>query len=148
MTLSAFVDQLDAFAAGRIGREELRRWLPPFHLTEAPALGENEEVPWSPARDEHDLFWSLVWIFEGDDTPEDRHRVLAGHVVRCPDALRDPARTLDLLPLIRLADSFCIVVEKHRRGIVSRTGLLSVISKSFRFEPALRDWLAAASPEQ
>jgi hypothetical protein len=146
MSLAALAAELDAFASGRIDREELRRWLTPYQIAVAPEWPEDAEPPpWSSEQDDQLLFWQLVWLLEDDSVDEAWHRDLARRVLRCLAEVGGATATLDVFPLIRVRDRFCTVVAKHRSGLVSRMGLQSVIAKTFRFDAELREWLAAAS---
>lgn len=153
MSLRDLLPRLEAFAAGQLEREALRRWFTPYIAARVPPPELDDEgadlVPpaWSPARDEEALFWQLVWRFEDGSLSEHEHRELARRVLACYEQTGRPDFTTDLLPLLTRGPRLCGIVAKRRRGIVSAVGLASVIRKAFWAEGDLFLWLAAASLE-
>ena len=140
--------QLRSFSDGQIDRDTLRKWFLPYHTAPVSLHDAEDDVDsadsWSADKSSRALFWNVVWLIEGDAT-EDRHRDLAGRLAACFSGLDDAAAVLDLLPLIVARERFCSIVMKHRTGIVSRVGLLSVIAKTFPWQHDIRDWLTTAS---
>jgi hypothetical protein len=148
MSLKSLIGELDAFARGDLTREELRRWFTPYQVDVGLERDEDEEPePWSSERDDQDLFWKLVWLFEAHDVDETEHRDLAERITACVQVSNSSATVLELLPLILARDRFCGIFEKHRRGIVSRIGFHSVIKKTFQYHDKLIEWLSAASTD-
>jgi hypothetical protein len=142
VSLSALLEDVRAFAQGRVSLSELQQtWLP--DLVAPVPVNDRDELS-SPAENDRALFWQLVWLFESD-AEETRHRERARRVVACMDQTGNAATTLSLLPVIVDQDRFCGVVAKHRTGVVSVTGLRSVIAES-RYDSAIKRWLAHASP--
>jgi hypothetical protein len=151
--LLQLLNQLGSFAKRHIDRDTLRRWFLPFHTAPLPVTQDHDaeadlDLIATPNGEESDsaLFWQLVWLFEGEAT-EERHRDIARRIATSYSELQDSAAVLGLLSLIIARDRFCSILSKHRAGIVSRVGLLSVIGKTFPREYQLTDWLKAASLE-
>lgn len=134
-----------AVSDGVTSREELRRWLTPYLIAFAPERPEDENPSWDPDADDKALFWNLVHLFDDHSYTDLEHRQLAtqvAHLIRC---IPSAATALDVLPLIQRQTKLCEVISKHRTGIISRNGFLSVVSKNFQFD-AVREWLAEANP--
>ena len=51
----------------------------------------------------------------------------------------------EMLPLIADQERFCAIAEKHVRGVISRTGFLSVVAES-GYPAHLKLWLQHAGP--
>ena len=142
MSLSELLERVRAFGAGDASLKALQQaWLPQLV---APLPDEPPEDESSSASAEVALFWQLVWLFESD-AAETQHREHARRVVACMDQTGSPATTLSLLRLLVDQDRFCGVVAKHRTGVVSLTGLRSVIAES-RYDMHVKQWLALAAP--
>jgi hypothetical protein len=141
--LEALIEKLRAFGAGASDRAALQHWSIPFRS--APILeGPDDEEPiWNPEAEDQALFWTMLDLFEDEGFSSEEHREFASQLVRLFDEVSPSARRLELLPLLIHRRQFCEVLQKHRAGIISRTGLVSVISKRFRFEP-VKDWLLLA----
>lgn len=75
----------------------------------------------------------------------------AGHFARrvlsCLEQVPDVEEVQDILPLIRHHEAFAILISKHARGLISRTGFKSIVQKRFTFD-SVRPWLEEASLEQ
>ena len=82
--------------------------------------------------------------FQDDD--EVAH-LFARRILRCLDQVSDLEDVVDLLPAITHHDRFAIIVSKHARGLISRPGFRSVVSKTFTFD-VVRPWLEEASPDR
>lgn len=136
--------RLDRFGAGELSREEIERWLSPILASDPLDVEESESAPWEDAPDEERLFWRLVFLLETASTPEDTQRALARRVVACLAGTGSPADTLELLPVIADQERFCSIAERLARGVISRTGFLSVIAES-GYPPHMKLWLEHAS---
>jgi hypothetical protein len=145
-SLDRLIEQLAAVSEGALARSELRRWFTPYLMAFPPERPEDEEPSWDPDADDKALFWNLVWLFDDDSYTELEHRELATKVVRLIRSVPSTATALDILPLIKHEPKLCEVIRKHRTGIISRNGFLSVIAKNFQFD-TVRQWLAEASPQ-
>lgn len=139
--------QLRALAMGEIGRGEVEAWLAPVVAADPLDVAESDAEPWEDGgHDEERLFWRLVYLVES--TPEDGEDALrrdAARVVACLASTASAADTHELLPLLLDADRLCVIVERHERGIISRTGFLSVLAES-GYPPHARLWLQHAAP--
>lgn len=138
------MEQLVALTEGATLRDDLRRWFTPYLVAFPPPRPENEEPTWDPEAGDKAFFWNLVWLFEDDGFTEIEHRELAAKVVQLFRCIPSSATALDVLPLIRREAKLCEAIGKHRAGVISRTGFLSVISENFRFE-SVRGWLSEAT---
>jgi hypothetical protein len=142
VSLSALLDEVRAFAEGKVSLKDLQRaWLPELI---APAPAEIPDPEAATASADFALFWQLVWLFESG-ADEARHREHARRIMACMDQTASATTTVALLRLIVDQDRFCGVVSKHLAGAVSLTGLRSVISES-RYDPVVKKWLTVASP--
>jgi hypothetical protein len=79
--------------------------------------------------------------------PEEDVRLLVDRVLTCLEQLKDTNAVLDLLPLIRRHDRFSVLVSKYDRGLISRTGIESAMTKSFPSAASL-PWLLAATQSE
>lgn len=122
--------QLQRFAAGEIGREELDAWVAPVLAADPLDVEASDHVPWEDAPDEERLFWRLLYVVESSDAPDDALRDVVGRVLACLASTGSPADTLELLPLVEDQPRLCTILARHRDGVVSRTGLLGVIANS------------------
>jgi hypothetical protein len=163
MTLADLAQQLGAFAGGRATHADLQRWLDAVLSADALGVERSDSAPWDDAPDDARLFWRLVYLFEGvgdeDDaeepaaattTPEATSEALAGRrlaqrVLDCLARTGSAAATFELLPVITDQDRLCTIVERHVRGVISRTGFLSVLAES-GYPPHVKLWLEHAAP--
>ena len=137
--------QLRALATGEIGREAVEAWLAPVVAADPLDVAESDAEPWEDGgHDEERLFWRLVYLVESTpDDAEEMLREVAARVVACLASTASAADTHELLPLVLDADRLCVIVERHRRGIISRTGFLSVLAES-GYPPHAKLWLEHA----
>ena len=141
--------RLQAFAAGELTREALDAWMAPVLAADPLDVEHSDALPWEDAPDEERLFWRLLYLVESsepDDEGEAALRALAGRVVRCLASTVSPADTLELLPLVIDQPRLCTIVERHGRGLVSRTGFLSVLANA-GYPPHAKLWLTHADPD-
>lgn len=145
--LPGLLERLDALAAGELTEEALEAWLTPALNADPLGAERTDAAPWDRAPDEARLFWRLVYLFV--DAPgvlggdEAARRRLAGRVAACARSTASPALTHELLPLVADQDRLCLIVERHVRGVISRTGFLSVIAES-GYPPHVKLWLEHA----
>ena len=148
MTLADLARHLDDFASGRTRPRELRRWLDALLSADVLGVDHSDSTPWDAAPDDARLFWRLVYRFdlvEGDEDGDERDRRLARRVVDCLTRTRSSATTFEMLPVITDQDRLCAIVVKCARGIISRTGFLSVLAES-GYPPHVKLWLEHAEP--
>ena len=143
MTLDALLTHLRRFAAAELSLAGLRAaFLPVLH---ADPLGaeRSDARPWAERPDDTRLVWRLIHLFDtADDAREPQMRAQAA---RLADAVEDAgsATTLELLRVLLDQERLCTIVERHARGVVSRTGFLSVIAES-GYPPHVKLWLEHA----
>lgn len=144
MTLDDLVAILDPYALGDASLATLQAQLAPTLAADPLDVEECDASPWDHAHDEARLVWRLIYLFdsETEDGPEPRR--LAGHVLRCLARTGSADTTLELLPLLRDQERFCTIVRKHAAGVISRTGLLSVLAES-GYPAHVKLWLQHAS---
>jgi hypothetical protein len=138
--------RLQAFAAGELTREALDAWMLPVLAADPLDVEHQDDVPWEDAPDEERLFWRLLYLVESSEPSDDGEaalRAAAARAVACLSSTASAADTLELLPLVLDQPRLCTIVERHGRGIVSRTGFLSVLANS-GYPPHAKLWLAHA----
>jgi hypothetical protein len=146
MTLADLAEHLRTFAEGRLTREELQTHLVPVLAADPLDVAKSDSDPWDRAHHDARLFWRLVYLFETERADDDDAlRRLAGRVVECLARTGSAATTFELLPLIADQERFCAIAAKHGRGVISRTGFLSVVAES-GYPSHLKLWLQHAGP--
>jgi len=150
--LDALLVRLEALARGALTEEALAAWLAPALHADPLGAERSDAAPWDRAPDEARLFWRLVYLFvdapahagdEDDPAGQAARRAFAGRVAACARSTASPALTHELLPVIADQARLCAIVDKHARGIISRTGFLSVIAES-GYPPHVKLWLEHA----
>ena len=144
--LPDLVTRLRSYADGSISRSELEAWLLPIYAADPLDVAQSDAAGWDRAPDETRLFWRLAYLIETSEGDEDSTRRLVGRVLRCLERTRSPATTLDLLPILGDQERLCVVVERHGRGIVSRTGFLSLVAES-GYPAHVKAWLRHAGED-
>jgi hypothetical protein len=140
--------RLQAFAAGELTREALDAWVLPVLAADPLDIEHQDDVPWEDEPDEERLFWRLLYLVESSeptDEGETALRAAAGRAVACLSSTASPADTLELLPLVLDQPRLCTIVERHARGVISRTGFLSVLANA-GYPPHAKLWLTHADP--
>jgi hypothetical protein len=140
--------RLQAFAAGELTREALDAWVAPVLAADPLDVEHQDDVPWEDAPDEERLFWRLLYLVESSEPADDAEAALragVGRAVRCLASTASPADTLELLPLVLDQPRLCTIVERHARGVISRTGFLSVLANA-GYPPHAKLWLTHADP--
>ncbi len=138
--------RLQAFAAGDLTREALDAWMAPVLAADPLDVEHSDAIPWEDAPDEERLFWRLLYLVESSEPAEDDDatlRAFAGRAVQCLASTASAADTLELLPIVGDQPRLCTIVERHARGLVSRTGFLSVLANS-GYPPHAKLWLTHA----
>ena len=146
MTLAALTEHLKAFAAGELTREALQEHLAPVLAADPLDVALSDSTPWDHAHNDARLFWRLIYLFETEEADEEEElRRLAGRVVACLARTGSAATTFELLPVIADQERLCAIAAKHARGVISRTGFLSVVAES-GYPAHLKLWLRHAGP--
>jgi hypothetical protein len=157
MTLADLTQRLDDFAHARTSHAELQEWFDTLLAADALGVERSDSAPWDVAPDDTRLFWRLVYLFESDEEERIRESVgdgegsesprrrFARRVVDCVASTGSAATTLELLPILIDQDRFCAIVGKHARGVISRTGFLSVLAES-GYPSHIKLWLEHAEP--
>jgi hypothetical protein len=148
--LADLLDQLERLAAGAITGAELEAWITPVFHDDPLGAERTDAAPWDAAPDDWRLFWRLVYLFAEAPADDDagalaRHRDFARRVAACARSTGSAALTHEMLPLVADQERFCRIVERHLRGVISRTGFLSVIAES-GYAPHAKLWLQHAGP--
>lgn len=144
--LPDLVTRLRAYADGSISRSELEAWLLPIYAADPLDVAQSDAAGWEREPDETRLFWRLAYLIETSEGDDDATRRLVGRVLRCLERTRSAATTLDLLPILGDQERLCAVVERHGRGIVSRTGFLSLVAES-GYPAHVKLWLRHAGAD-
>ena len=143
MTLAELADRLRRFADGELTLAALRHSFVPAYDADPLDVERSDARPWSAAPDDARLAWRLIHLFDSAAADDEAAlRPLARRLVR---SVHDAgsATTHELLRVIADQDRFCEIVRRHRRGVISRTGFLSVIAES-GYPPHVKLWLEHA----
>ena len=143
LDLSAITEQFKAYAAGASSRSQLEVWIADQVLT-VTAAESVTPVPASPDRILAYRLGEAFCVLQADDE-EAAH--FASRIIGCLDQLPDVEGVHDMLPLIRQHEAFSVLISKHARGLISRSGFKSIVKKRFTSD-SVRPWLEAASLEQ
>ena len=146
MTLAELSIRLRGFATGDLTLEALQQSLIPVLEADPLDVALSDATPWASAPDDARLYWRLVHLFDTAG-PEDEPalRPLAARLVRAVDDAGS-ATTLELLRVILDQDRFCEIVRRTGRGVISRTGFLSVVAES-GYPAHVKLWLQHAGTE-
>lgn len=147
MTLADLARQLGAFAGGHATHADLQRWLDAVLAADSLGVERSDSAQWDDAPDDARLFWRLVYLFEGTSgNPDERQRRrLAQRVIDCLARTGSAAATFELLPVLTDQVRLCTIVGRHARGVISRTGFLSVLAES-GYPAHVKLWLEHAAP--
>ena len=146
MTLADLAEHLRAFSEGSVTRAQLQQQLAPVLAADPLDVAQSDSTPWDHAHHDARLFWRLVYLFETEEAEEEGDlRRLAGRVVECLARTGSAATTFELLPIVLDQERFCVIAAKHVRGVISRTGFLSVVAES-GYPAHLKLWLQHAGP--
>jgi hypothetical protein len=143
--LRELAELLREYASGMIPLATIHERLLPVLADDPLDVAASDPAPWERAPDDARLFWRLVYLFESSDSDDADLRDRARRIIACLDATTSAGTTHELLPMILDAPRFCTIVQKHRTGIVSRTGLLSMVAES-GYPAHVKLWLQHASP--
>lgn len=142
MTLAELVPLLERFVAAEIPLDQLRAALAPTLASDPLDVARSDAEPWARSPDEERLKWRLVYLAESD-TDAVALRDLLSRVVRCLGRTRSAADTHEMLPLLADQRRLATIVERHERGIISRTAFLSVLAEA-GYPAHVKRWLERA----
>jgi hypothetical protein len=108
-------------------------------------VSASDATRWEVAPEEERLFWRLVYLLETERDDSARFRELAGRIVTSLARTGSADVTHELLPVLLDQPRFCAILARHRQGIISRTGFLSVIAEC-GYPEHMKLWLRHASP--
>ena len=145
VSLSELAQLLAQYAAGAVTLESVQQTLTPVLLADPLGAEHGDSAPWDTEHQETRLFWRLVYLVESEIADGDGPRRLVGHIVGCLANTRSAETTYELFPLLVDQERFCVIVGKHRSGIISRTGFLSVLAES-GYPDHIKLWLQHAPP--
>lgn len=146
MTLAELSLRLRRFADGELSLEALRQSFIPALDADSLDVAESDAAPWAANPDDLRLYWRLIHLFDtADDPDEPALRRLAGRLVTGTEEAGS-ATTLELFRLLLDQERFCEILRRHERGVISRTGFLSVVAES-GYPPHVKLWLQHAHAE-
>jgi hypothetical protein len=143
LELSAVTERFKAYLAGESSRAQLEFWIADQVLTVAPT----DSVAPAPASPEHILAYRLGEAFCVLQADDEAAAHFASRIIGCLDQVPDVDGVHDMLPLIRQHEAFSVLISKHARGLISRSGFKSIVKKRFTAD-GVRPWLEAATLEQ
>jgi hypothetical protein len=143
LELPAITERFRAFVAGASSRSQLESWIADQVLA---AATTGPIVP-TTASPERILAYSIGEFFCQIDADDEEAGHFASRVLSCLRQVPDVEEVQGILPLIRHQEAFAVLISKHARGLISRTGFKSIVRKRFTFD-SVRPWLEEASLEQ
>jgi hypothetical protein len=143
LELPAITERLRAYVVGASSRSQLESWIADQVL----AVSTIEPVASKPALPEQTLAYSIGESFCALQADDEEASHFASRVLSCLKQVPDVEEVQNILPLIRHHEAFTILISKHARGLISRTGFKSIIRKRFTFD-SVRSWLEEASLER
>lgn len=143
MSLDELTGILDAYASGTIDLAALQARLLPVLVADPLQIEASESAPWDDTHAESRLFWRLVYLFDAESVDSESVRRRASRIVRCLHQTGSAELTFELLPLVLDQDRFAVIADRYGAGIISRTGLLSVIAES-AYPAHVKLWLEHA----
>jgi hypothetical protein len=142
--LSQLVLLLQQYADGPLTLDELQRQLNPVLIADPLDVAASNAEPWDTEPADERLFWRLVYLFESEDEDGPQARAIARRLVASLNSTGSAETTLELLPVILDQVRLCTIVKKRDAGLISRTGLLSVVAES-GYPEHVKLWLQHAS---
>ena len=142
--LPEVLDLFREYDEERLSRDSLEATLAERVLT-TPV--QRDRPPDTAISDARMLAYKLAEVVCGMTGPEEAVALFTRRVLQCVAQIADPGDILDLLPVIQHHDEFSVLVSKHVRGLITPSGMRSIIAKRFSFE-ALHPRLETASAEQ
>lgn len=130
MNLDELTGILHTYANGTIDLSALHARLLPVLVADPLQIEASESAPWDDLHAESRLFWRLIYLFDAEPVDGDSVRSRARRIVRCLQETGGADLTFELLPLILDQDRFATIAGRYAAGVISRTGLLSVVAES------------------
>lgn len=146
MRLDDLTAILESYAIGALSLDAVQQQLLPVLVADPLDVESSDGDVWDEAADESRLFWRLVYLFESEVAGSDSLREDARRLVACFRQTGSAGVTLELLPLILDQDRFVAVCDRHRKGVISRTGLLSFVAES-GYPSHVKLWLEHAGED-
>ncbi len=143
LELSAVTERFKAYVAGASSRSQLEFWIADQVL----AVTSTDSVAHAAASPESVLAYRLGEAFCVLQADDEEAAHFASRILGCLDQVTDVDGVHDILPLIRQHEAFSVLISKHARGLISRSGFRSIVKKRFPSD-SVRPWLEAASLEQ
>lgn len=143
MTLHELAELIGRYSSGEIHLDEVHEQLLPVLAADPLDVEASDSAPWDQAHADARLFWRLVYLFESEPEDSATLRRTGRRVVACLGQTGSADVTFELLPLILDQDRLVTIVGRHRAGIISRTGFLSVLAES-GYPPHVKLWLEHA----
>jgi hypothetical protein len=144
LTLTELTAVLRDYAASAISLEVVHERLRPVLLDDPLDITLADAAPWDAAPHDERLFWRLVYLVESDGEDSASLRETISRIIESLDRTSSAEITHELLPILLDQNRLCIVVTKHRAGIISRTGFLSVLAEC-GYPDHIKLWLQSAS---
>jgi hypothetical protein len=144
LTLDELVRLLRDYAASEIPIEVIHARLRPVLLADPLDITLADATPWDANPHDERLFWRLVYLIEADAEDGASLKETMSRIVESLARTASAEVTHELLPVLLDQGRLCAVVAKHRAGIISRTGFLSVIAEC-GYPDHVKLWLQAAS---
>jgi hypothetical protein len=130
MKLDDLVAILESFSSGHFDLDTVHRLLLPVVLADPLDVESSGSESWDEAADESRLFWRLVYLLESEVADSARLRRDVGRLVACFHQTGSADLTLEFLPVLLDQDRLIEITGRHRKRIISRTGLLSFVAES------------------
>ena len=132
------------YATSAISIEVVHERLRPVLLHDPLDINLADAAPWDVAPHDERLFWRIVYLVEAEveDSPSLREAI--SRIVESLARTASAEITHELLPILLDQSRLCTVVTKHRAGIISRTGFLSVLAEC-GYPDHIKLWLQSAS---
>lgn len=130
MTLAELAQLLESYAEGTLALSALQDALAPVLTADPLGAEASDATPWDRSHHDARLFWRLVYLVETELDPGEAPRRVAARVVAALRETGNPELTFELLPLLVDQERLCTIVDRHARGLISRTGFLSVVAES------------------
>jgi len=143
LELPAITARFEAYVAGASSRSQLESWIADQVL----AGSTSKPVARTAASREQILAYSIGESFCALQADDEEAGHFASRVLSCLQQVPDVEEVQDILPLIRHHEAFAVLISKHARGLISRTGFKSIVRKRFKFD-SVRPWLEEASLDQ
>jgi hypothetical protein len=135
---------LTDYAASAISIEVVHERLGPVLLADPLDITLTDAAPWDAAPHDERLFWRLVYLVEAEREESPSLRETISRILESLARTASAETTHELLPILLDQHRLCSVVTKHRAGIISRTGFLSVLAEC-GYPDHIKLWLQSAS---